>query len=86
MNYPQTSTTDPYTFSFWPDAPAGEETAVWAGTAGYAQPGLIGDSFDFGDLDATAAWGSSTTLPAATYGFQSVRTPPSGYVWNLHQS
>ena len=77
MNYPQTSTTDPYTFSLWPDAPAsGEgETAAWAGTVGYAQSGLIGDSFDFGDLDATAAWGSSNTLPAATCGLQNVRTP-----------
>ena len=76
MNYPQrTSTTDPNAFSLWPDAPAsGEETAVWAGAVGYAQLGFIGDSFAFGDLDSTTAWGQSATLPTAVYGLLNVST------------
>ncbi|KAH8998688.1 hypothetical protein EDB92DRAFT_1836639 [Lactarius akahatsu] len=69
MNYPQT-TTDPYAFSFWPDAAAfsEEETMAWAQAAGYAQPGLTTDNFSFDDLGATAAWGQSATLPDGTFG------------------
>ncbi|KAH9080658.1 hypothetical protein EDB83DRAFT_2310838 [Lactarius deliciosus] len=64
MNYPHTSATDPYAFSFWPDAAASseEETMAWAQAAGYTQPGLSTDNFSFGDLDA---WGQSSALPAA---------------------
>ncbi|KAF8274280.1 hypothetical protein EI94DRAFT_1825625 [Lactarius quietus] len=71
MSYPQTATTDPYDFTLWPD-PSEEELAAWAQAAVYAQQGPTSDNFSFDGLNATASWGQSATLPAATYGLQNL--------------
>jgi hypothetical protein len=68
MNYSETTTTNPYAFTLWPDA-SEEELAVWAQAAGYSQEN---NDFSLGDLDAAFAWGQSAPLPAPTYNLQNI--------------
>jgi len=72
MNHPDTTTTDPYAYSLWPDAWAAseEEMMAWGPAAGYAQPGLTVEDFTLEDLDsALAAWGQSGATAAELCGF-----------------
>ncbi|KAH9169390.1 hypothetical protein EDB89DRAFT_1985669 [Lactarius sanguifluus] len=71
MSYSQTATSDPYTFSVWPDASAAseEDMTMLAQAAGCTQPGLTVEEIFFDDLlDATLAVGSSSATPAETFG------------------
>lgn len=72
MSYIHNSTTDPSTFSLWPDdsATSEEEMAMWAQPAGYAQPGFTFKNYPLDVLDATLAWGQGGTIPAEISDFQ----------------
>ena len=65
MNYPNTAPADLSALSLWPVAPAAseEERVLWAQAAEYAQPGLD-EGIQLDILDATLAWGQSSTSPA----------------------
>ncbi|KAH8989620.1 hypothetical protein EDB86DRAFT_2942123 [Lactarius hatsudake] len=88
MNYPNTTATDPYAFSLWPDAAASseEEMMAWAQVAGYTQPGLSTDSFSFDDLDANTTWGGPAVPQNTDIDWTFGGTVPAGDMLGLGAS